>query len=308
MIYAETVRGFSEGTLLEYRYDIMNFYKFLCTKFNLFEIGEITIEILSQIDVTILYDYIKYLTNIRKNSAKTRMRKIMVLKSYFKFLCNKIKLLNENPMLEIELPKVGKSLPIYLNLNESFDLLNAIKTNSLERYQRPQMFHRNYCIIMLFLNCGLRISELVNISIADISGDKLIITGKGNKERIVYLNKSCQTSIEKYIDYRNQIQDLHTNALFLSSKKTRISSHSIHYMVKKYIKIAGLDPLKYSAHKLRHTAATLMYKNGVDIRALQKILGHENISTTEIYTHVDDEKLREAAMMNPLSEFCLCEK
>jgi integrase/recombinase XerD len=203
--------------------------------------------------------------------------------------------IRHNPSIELESPKINSRHPVYLTLEESKQLLSSIDGENKER---------DYAIITLFLNCGLRLSELISIDINKINNDKLTVIGKGNKERTVYLNSACIDAINNYLKVRptdDNVKD--KNALFLSERKRRISKRAVQYLVKKYIGISNLDTEKYSPHKLRHTAATLMYKYGkVDIRSLQQILGHENISTTQIYTHLDDETLRNAINANPLSE------
>jgi site-specific recombinase XerD len=245
-----------------------------------------------------LYAYLSFVSNRRDNATCARSRKVASLKSFYKYLKNKAQLINENPAQELEAPKILKKLPRYLNVDESRQLLSSVNG------PYPK---RDYAIITLFLNCGMRLSELVGINEKSIKGDTLVIIGKGGKERTVYLNEACLHAIEEYTTDsaerpRDRIKD--KSALFLSERKQRISPSMVQHIVKRYITQAGLDPNKYSTHKLRHTAATLMYKHGkVDIRALQEILGHQSISTTEIYTHLDNEQLRTAAKSNPLSSF-----
>lgn len=210
------------------------------------------------------------------------------MKSYFAYKVARGEL-KDNPAAELKAPKREKRLPVYLNLDESRELLKDIA---------GKYAIRDKAILTLFLNCGLRLSELVGIDRSDIRGDTLQVIGKGNKERTIYLNKTCLSALTAYLDTRTDTD----KALFLSERKQRISNRTVQTLVKRHIGAAGLDTKKYSTHKLRHTAATLMYKHGhVDIRALQAILGHESISTTEIYTHVDDEQLRTAVNSNPLN-------
>lgn len=236
-----------------------------------------------------------YVTRKRDNSPNARARKVASLKSFFNYLTTKAKLLSYNPAGELESPKLMKRLPKYLNVEESKKLLNTVEGDFKER---------DFCILTLFLNCGMRLSELVNINMNKIKDDTLTVIGKGDKERTIYLNSACLKAIDAYLKVRPAEGVKDKNALFLSKRKQRISNKTVQYIVKKYIKSAGLDPERYSTHKLRHTAATLMYKHGgVDIRALQEILGHESISTTEIYTHIDKEQLKKAVESNPLSDF-----
>lgn len=299
--YMETIKGKSKNTTKEYYYDLRMFFRFIKQHKKYTEevdienigISELGIELISEISLSDLYSFISYTSRERDNTASSRARKIACIKSFFNYVTNKAKLLKYNPASELESPKILKRLPKYLNVEESKRLLNSIKGTH---------HHRDYAIITIFLNCGLRLSELVNIDINKIKGETLSVIGKGNKERTVYLNHACLKAIEAYLRVRPADGVKDKNALFLSERKQRISNKTVQYMVKKHVKASGLDPERYSTHKLRHTAATLMYKHGkVDIRALQQILGHESISTTEIYTHVDNQQLKNAMDSNPLS-------
>jgi site-specific recombinase XerD len=239
-----------------------------------------------------------FVSNSRDNTSQARARKVASLKSFFNYLTTKAKLLEVNPTNELESPKILKRLPRYLNIEESRDLLSTVNEANSE------FSARDFAIITLFLNCGIRLSELVGINLSNIKNESLTVVGKGDKERTIPLNAACQNAIESYLKVRpsNGVKD--RNALFISKRKQRISKESVQKIVKKYIKEAGLDPQRYSTHKLRHTAATLMYKHGkVDIRALQELLGHQSIATTEIYTHLDQQQLRDAVSKNPLADF-----
>ncbi|SHF14740.1 tyrosine recombinase XerC [Clostridium fallax] len=304
--YLETIKGKSNNTIKAYKFDLVMFFRFLklykrqCDNnldFNEISINDIDDDFLKKIRLSDLYAFLSFTEKYRENGTYARARKVASLKSFFKFLSGKASIIEDNPALELESPKISKRHPIYLTLDESIKLLNSMDKNS-------KFYKRDYCILTLFLNCGLRVSELCNINMSKIKGDTLTIIGKGNKERTVYLNNACLKSIKEYLKDRNKIERVNIedlDALFISSKKRRINKRSIELLVKKYTKSAGLTEAKYTPHKLRHTAATLMYKYGnVDIRSLQQILGHENISTTQIYTHVDDESLREAVKSNPL--------
>lgn len=305
--YLSVIRGKSNNTVIGYKIDLimffrfMKFYRGLCAEnveFDEIEISEIDDNLIKSITLSDLYAFLSFTENQRNNSSFARARKVAAIKSFFKYLNTKTKVLSENPALDLETPKIDKRNPVYLTLDESKNLLSAID----ESYKHSK---RDLCIITLFLNCGLRLSELCSINVSKIKNDTLTVIGKGNKERTVYLNKSCLKAIAEYMSVRNktEILDAHKDALFISERKCRINKRTVEKIVKKYIGAAGLDISKYTPHKLRHTAATLMYKHGkVDIRSLQKILGHENISTTQIYTHVDDDKLREAINSNPLNE------
>jgi site-specific recombinase XerD len=300
--YMLTIKGKSYNTVKAYSYDLELFFKFLKkqkydikeTEFNEIPINDIDIDFIKQINLNDLYSFLSYVSNKRHNGSNARARKVACLKSFFNFICNKIKVIDYNPAIELESPKIGQRNPVYLDLDESKKLLGSIS---------GQFFERDYAIITLFLNTGLRLSELVNIDISSIKKDTLRVTGKGNKERTVYLNKACIVAVKNYLAVRPTDDIIDRDALFLSKRKKRISPKTIQYIVKKYIKAAGLDTNKYSTHKLRHTAATLMYKYGkVDIRTLQSILGHSSVATTQIYTHVDEDILRKAVNKNPLSD------
>jgi site-specific recombinase XerD len=300
--YMETIRGTSKNTIAAYSYDLSVFFKFIKIRRNIvtpdtnldeINITDIDAYTIRTITLSDLYAFLSYAANNRDNKNHARARKVACLRSFFKYLHGKVKVINDNPTLELEPPKINSRHPIYLTLDESKHLLSSIDGENKER---------DYAIITIFLNCGLRLSELVGIDINRVSDDILTVIGKGDKERTVYLNNACLKAIEAYKKVRpiDGVKD--KNALFLSERKQRISKRSVQYIVKKCIGASDLDPDRYSTHKLRHTAATLMYKYGnVDIRALQHILGHENISTTQIYTHVDDDRLRNAVKSNPLS-------
>lgn len=314
LMYHETVKGHSKKTVDEYYLDLRNFFRFLKisrnivprdTPFDEIDIGDVDAAFVSQVTLSEVYDYLSYLARDRAQhgnsahtkrglSATSRARKIATIRSFYKYLTVKSKVLSNNPVMDLDSPKVIKSLPRYLTLEESKKLLSSVD---------GKYALRDYCILTLFLNCGLRISELVNLNLSDISSNTIRILGKGNKERIVYLNDACTAAIDAYLKARSTIDITHENALFLSSRRQRISKSTVHNLVKIHLEAAGLDSSKYSAHKLRHTAATLMLHNGVDLRTLQELLGHEHLNTTEIYTHIENENLQEAASLSPLSEF-----
>ena len=318
LVYHETIRGHSKNTVNEYFLDLRNFFRFLKVSRNLvprgtelddIDIMDVDVSFIKNVTLIEVYEYLAFLSRDRirnKNaedvtyglSATSRARKISSIRSFFKYLTMKAHILDENPLADLDAPKVPKSLPRYLTLEESQRLLIAIDGKNKAR---------DYCIICLFLNCGLRISEIVGLNISDIKNDSLRVLGKGNKTRIVYLNDACLQAINTYLNERKLIAAIDKNALFLSNRRKRMSTDAVHAMVKKTLKAAGLDPSKYSSHKLRHTAATLMLSNGVDVRTLQEVLGHDNLNTTQIYTHVDNSELRIAAAANPLASFGLNE-
>lgn len=308
--YTITILNKSPNTVKEYNYDIANFLKYIKKQqFGLsnekdikdIKINDMDISVLKKVSLQDIHGYISYMARELKSSPATRARKISSIRVFFKYLSSKAKLLEINPAQDLETPKLGKRIPKYLSLEESKKLLNVTQNED----NRNNI--RDYAIITLFLNCGMRLSELVNINISDIdfSESKMTVIGKGNKERTIYLNKACMKAIEDYLSIRphDRVKNDSRDALFLSERKERISNRSVQDIVKKELLKAGLDIKKYSVHKLRHTAATLMYQYGdVDIRALQELLGHESISTTEIYTHVNDERVRNAVESNPLAD------
>ena len=305
--YLLTIKGRSKLTVKEYYYDLKRFLKFIIMRKKLFgynlnsDINEVSILSLNKrdildIDITDLHAYISYCDSYYNDSTKTKARKISAIKSWFKYLHNTVELIDKNPSEKLELPKLQKRNPVYLTLSESEKVINAIKLEENE-FNRA----RDLCIILIFLTCGLRISELTGINIESIKDDKLNVIGKGNKERTVFLNENCLYAIKCYLKLRPITPD--TNALFISSHKKRISNRSIQIRLKKYILLAGLDPNIYTPHKLRHTAATLMYKYGdVDIRTIQSILGHTSVATTQIYTHLDDDDIKKGISKNPISK------
>jgi len=304
LTYNTVIANRSPNTVKEYNYDLTNFLKFMKqyklklkeNDFSKIDIIDIDADFLKTITLSDLYAYMHFLSNHSINKPASRARKVASIKSFFNYLTKKTKVLEVNPAQELDSPKLDKRMPKYLSLDESKKLLEAVSTDNTKHRER------DYAIITLFLNCGMRLSELISINLKDIKDDTLTVIGKGNKERTVYLNNACIKAINEYIKVRpvNNVKD--KDALFLSDRKQRISKRSVQYIVEKNILKSNLDPKKYTTHKLRHTAATLMYKHGnVDIRALQEILGHESISTTEIYTHVDNEQIKAAVDKNPLA-------
>ena len=305
--YLETIKGKSYNTIEAYKIDLSLLFKYLKVykgypipddiEFEEIPINDLQENFIKDITLSDLYAFLSFTEKQRNNGTYARARKVATIKSYFNYLQGKAKIINSNPAAELESPKINKRHPIYLTLEESVSLLSSLDKNNYN-------YLRDYCILTLFLNCGMRLSELCSIKIDKIKGDTLTIIGKGNKERTVYLNEACINSINDYILKRNDSKSTEENKkyLFLSSRGTPINKRTVELLVKKHVKNAGLTNEKYTPHKLRHTAATLMYKHGdVDISSLQSILGHENISTTQIYTHVDEEILREAANSNPLA-------
>ena len=300
--YLSNIKGKSDNTINEYYYDLRTFFRFMkCHRsmesfenFDNINCNDIDTDFIRDIILDDMYEYLMYANSDRDNNANARARKVSSLKSFFNYMSGKAHLLDVNVTKELDSPKIPSKLPVFLSLDESLQLLENID---------GEFKTRDYCIITLFLNCGMRLSELVGINITDIHGDKLTVTGKGNKQRTVYLNDACKSAIRAYMEVRPKDGVKDRKALFLSKQKSRISNNMVYRMIKKNLQRAGLDPEVYSPHKLRHTAATLMYKYGnVDVRALQEILGHEHLSTTQIYTHIDEQQLRDAIDKNPLSK------
>lgn len=304
--YFQAIKERSPLTIKEYRYDIVLFFRFILRyrnkvspdlPFNKIAINKIDDKFLRSITLTDFYAYITWLSRERNCAPATRARKISALKSFFSYLKHKAFVLTENPAVDLEAPKLIKKQPRYLSLDESRHLLETAGNSHSE------LSSRDYCMLTFFLNCGMRLSELCSIQLPDLREDTLTVIGKGGKERTIYLNGACLDALADYLEVRPKTGLKDPEALFVSKRGTQISPKTVQYIIKRYIKAAGLDPRRYSTHKLRHTAATLMYKYGkVDIRALQMILGHVSISTTEIYTHVDDDSLHKAVEQNPLSQ------
>lgn len=304
--YHSTVRGHSDKTVLAYYTDLKILFRYIKKKrrlvppgtpFNAIDITDVDIDFIKTIKLEELYRYQSFSSESQNSnialSAASRCRRTSSVKSFYNYLTSKRHLLSNNICLELEMPKKRASLPKYLELDECDRLLSVCDGPYRER---------DYCILMLFLSCGLRISELVSINIQDIFDDHIRVLGKGNKERVVFFGEACREAIDNYLDVRNaeRVKDNDKNALFISQKNCRFGARGIEQMLDKKLMMAGLDVSRYSPHKLRHTAATMMLKNGVDTRALQEVLGHSNLNTTQIYTHLDNAALREAALANPI--------
>ena len=309
LIYNETIKNKASSSIDEYFRDLQTFFRYIKlikgrvlddTNFDRIEINDIDIDLIKTIKVTDLYSYLVFCKDDRNNNSTTRARKVSSLKQFFKYLTVQTHQLEENPAELLDSPKLKKSLPKHLTLEDSLELLNSVKESD-----SPNSI-RDYCIITLFLNCGMRLSELCNLNVTDISTDgSLRILGKGNKERVIYLNEACRSSLLDYLKVRPNegIPADHKNALFISRNRRRISNKTVQHIVYTYLDRIGLGGQGLSVHKLRHTAATLMYQHGgVDIRVLQDILGHENLGTTQIYTHVADAQVKSAIDSNPLSK------
>ena len=304
LTYHETIKGQSQRTISEYYLDLRMFLRFIKlmrndmpvhTNLDDIDISDISVDYIGSITSSDVFDFLSYLANDRNNGIEpaARARKLSALKSFYKYLTVRTKQLTENPVADLEYPKLRKSLPKYLTLEQSSRLLQAVS---------GQNEKRDYAILMLFLNCGIRRSELVGLNLTDVYEDRIRVVGKGNKERIVYFGAACRKAIDAYLPERNKKVLSDNRALFGSRDGNRISVTAVHRLVKKAFLQAGLDASQFSAHKLRHTAATMMLSGGVDVKTVQEVLGHENLNTTQIYTHIENTELKIAAEANPLSK------
>ena len=313
LTYHETIKGQSTKTIQEYYLDLRMFLRFMVLikndmpysiDFETISIKSVDIPFIRTISVSDIFDFLSYLANDRvKNQnayykelgigTAARARKLSAIKSFYKYLTVRTKQINENPVQDLEFPKIRKSLPKYLTLDECSSLLASVEgPNSA----------RDFAILMLFLTCGIRRAELVSLNLTDVYDDRIRVVGKGNKERIVYMGTSCKKAIDSYLIERNKVVLSDNRALFGSRDKNRISVSAVHRLVKKHMLAANLDASQFSAHKLRHTAATLMLSNGVDVKTVQEVLGHENLNTTQIYTHIENTELKIASEANPISK------
>ncbi|MGN0593198.1 MAG: tyrosine-type recombinase/integrase [Ruminococcus sp.] len=308
ILYITVTKGLSNRTVQEYYLDVRLFLKYLrmmndpkymdTDNLQNVSIKDMPVSMLNQVQLQTIYEFLFYIKEERENQERARGRKASSLKSFFGFMYHNQGYIDHDPTDRLELPYPKKCLPRFLTLEQSKRLLESIDTS---------YFERDYCIIALFLNCGIRLSELVNLNTTDLflKENKMCVLGKGNKERIVYLNDACMNALEQYLAVRRQLANETTGrALFLSKRHTRISKRRVQQIVENALTAAGLNGLGYSTHKLRHTAATLMYQYGhVDALTLKEVLGHVSTSTTEIYTHLSDEIVREATESSPLADF-----
>ena len=313
LTYHETIKGQSPKTISEYYLDLRMFLRFvklmrndmpIHTRLDDLPINDIDVQFVREITTSEIFDFLSYLANDRNPSpgspdpdygisATSRARKLSAIKSFYKYLTVRTKQLIENPVADLEYPKLRKSLPKYLTIEQSAALLQAVSGTHEKR---------DYAILMIFLNCGIRRSELVGLNLTDVYEDRLRVIGKGNKERFVYFGSACRKAIDAYLIERHKKFLTDNRALFGSRDNNRISVTAVHRLVKKALLQAGLDSTQFSAHKLRHTAATMMLSGGVDVKTVQEVLGHENLNTTQIYTHIENTELKIAAEANPLSK------
>ena len=313
LIYHENIKGQSPLTIQEYYLDLRMFLRFIrlmrndmpmTTDLDSIPIRDVDLTFIRDIDTSDVFDFLSYLSNDRAVnpesaapdygiSPASRARKLSAIKSFYKYLTVRTKQLQENPVADLEYPKLRKSLPKYLTMEQAAALLRSVSGPNEKR---------DYAILMLFLNCGIRRSELVGLNLSDVYEDRIRVVGKGNKEIIVYFGSACRKAIDAYLEERNKKVLTDNRALFGSRDNNRISVSAVHRLVKKALLQAGLDSTQFSAHKLRHTAATMMLSGGVDVKTVQEVLGHENLNTTQIYTHIESTELKLAAEANPLSK------
>lgn len=319
LVYHENIKGQSPLTISEYYLDLRMFLRFIKlmrsdmsidTDLETIDIRDVDLNFIQEITTSDIFDFLSYLATERVPnpeatapergiSAASRARKLSAIKSFYKYLTVRTKQLTKNPVADLEYPKLRKSLPKYLTMEESARLLQAVSGPNEKR---------DYAILMLFLNCGIRRSELVGLNLTDVYEDRIRVVGKGNKERIVYFGSACRKAIDDYLVERNKKVLTDNKALFGSRDNNRISVSAVHRLVKKALLQAGLDADQFSAHKLRHTAATMMLSGGVDVKTVQEVLGHENLNTTQIYTHIENTELKIAAEANPLSKLDFSKK
>lgn len=304
LTYSSTIKGKSKLSVEEYYFDLTTFFKYIKLshglspsdkEFQEIDVSDIDEVLVKSITISDLLAFLVFCKEERDNNAATRARKASTLRVYFRYLTNTKHILSDNPAVELETPKTKKSLPRFLTLEESLKLLSVVDGDYKER---------DYCIITFFLNCGMRLSELCSLNLTSFGENgSMTLLGKGNKERTVYLNQACIDALEKYLPTRpvDGVLQKDKNALFLSKFKKRISNKTVQHIVYSNLEKAGLGDRGLSVHKLRHTAATLMYQHGnVDIRILKDILGHANLGTTQIYTHISDSQIKKAIDSNPL--------
>ncbi|WP_107839753.1 tyrosine recombinase XerC [Metasolibacillus meyeri] len=300
LVYLTTITGKSQRTRKEYEYDLVLFFRFLkaieqdiaIADLQKINISDVTLDKIKEITLEDLYLFMEYCEVQRGNSPAARARKVATLKSFFKYLKGKRRLIEENPADELETPKIGRKTPVYLNLQEAQQFIAA---TTMQQYSE-----RDYCMMIFFLNLGIRVTELCSLNLQSIQGRHITVVGKGNKERIVFMNESCYEALQAYLLTRHTYKGEGAEPLFVSQKGTRFARQSIAKIVKRLNK-ATLNKEKLTPHKLRHTSATLMYRAGADIRSLQHILGHSSVATTQIYTHIEDEQIQEVMENNPLN-------
>ncbi len=310
--YQYSIKGNSEKTVCEYLLDIRTFFRFLKVKdassdytredFLKISISDVTLDDVRAVTESDVIEFLKFSGYERENNTTTRTRKLSSLRSFFKYMHGRKHLIDTNPAAEVDPPKKSKTLPKYLSFEEAVILLETVKNDTASPTVK-----RDYAIITLFLNTGMRLSELVGLNIESFNRDlsEVKVKGKGNKERLIFVNGAARDAIKEHLKTRLDPRYVRTgdHAMFLSRLEKRISNKTVQWVIYKYLNLAGLGQKKLSVHKLRHTAATLMYQSGkVDIRVLKDILGHEQLNTTQIYTHLINDDIQSAINSNPLAD------
>lgn len=305
LLYMDVVKGRSKKTVYEYYLDLRSYFKYLYSlrassdgDIEELDVSGLGIDFIKEVTLEDTYAFLFYLKENRNCNNSTVNRKCCSIRMYFKYMCNKTGALTVNPVENLESSALPRTLPKFLSLEECQLLLNSTRDGDNKK--------RDYAILVLFLNCGMRLSELVGINLSDLGGEYLTITGKGNKQRNIYLNPTCVSAVRDYIEHERKVDGLKEdarNALFISRQGNRMSRRMVQYVVENHLKKSGLGNKRYSTHKLRHTAATMMHRyGGADVRVLQEVLGHENLSTTQIYTHIGDGEVKAAMAANPIAD------
>lgn len=306
--YLEVIAGKSPNTAFSYYCDLRGFSRFMKRRRGLVpedaELKDIDPKGLDtafwgSVTKEDIYEYLYFLNRECGNKKSSTARRLASLHGFYDYLVNQVNKLTEDPTAAIKPPKQDKVLPKYLTAEQSMELLESTQTQS----DFPE---RDYCMVVLFLNCGMRLSELVGMDLGDIDLEQrqIRLFGKGHKERMVYLNDACVDALQRYLSKRNTLEGLQPKekAVFVTRRrKERISNRRVEQLVTGAMKAAGLKG--FSTHKLRHTAATLMYQTGnVDILTLKQLLGHSSVGTTQIYTHLQEFQVRAAIEENPLGK------
>ena len=307
LFYMLTIKGRSKLTVEGYYIDLRTYLRFLHLQHGLvpwdtpleeIDISDSSVELVGSASLSDVYEFLNYVFSEKSNNANTRARKVSAIRGLYKYLTNNVRLLHTNPVENLELPATKKALPAYLNLEQCYELLGALDP-------ADPHYRRDYCMVILFLNCGMRLSEMSGLNVASFRDNTLRVLGKGNKERILYLNEACMDALRDYLEERKEYTKIvDQDALFLNRQGRRLGQRRIQQIITELLEKAGLSNMGFSTHKLRHTAATMMYQYGnVDVKVLQEILGHEHLNTTEIYTHVADVQKEDAMASNPLANY-----
>ena len=307
LFYMLTIKGRSRLTVEGYYIDLRTFLRFLHLQKGLvprdtpledIDISDSSLELVGSAHLSDVYEFLNYVFSEKSNNANTRARKVSAIRGLYKYLTNNVRLLASNPVENLELPATKKALPAYLTLEQCYELLGALDP-------ADPHYRRDSCMVTLFLNCGMRLSEMSGLNVSSYRDNTLRVLGKGNKERILYLNDACMDALNDYLAERKEYKKIvDQEALFLNRQGERLGQRRIQQIITGLLEKAGLSNMGFSTHKLRHTAATMMYQYGdVDVKVLQEILGHEHLNTTEIYTHVADVQKENAMASNPLAHY-----